>query len=124
MAAVIIACAVCAGVIEPPFTGEEALAMASVSRFADGGPITLDDTSLLPNARTVYLLQPYQIAVGLISRWSGTDPIVAYLKLRTVLAPLTLIFLYSVTAGKLTQLGSATLELELDGYRLYRISGS
>jgi hypothetical protein len=28
------------------------------------------------------------------------------------------------TAGKLTQLGSATLEMERDGYRLYRISGS
>ncbi len=96
MAAVIIACAVCAWVIEPPFTGEEALDMASVSRFADGGPITFDNTSLLPNARTVYLFQPYQLAVGLIARWSGTDPIVAYLKFRTFLAPLTLIFLYSL----------------------------
>src|SRR4030095_6046313 len=82
--------------IEPPFTGEEALDMAPVSRFADGGPITFDNTSLLPDTRTVYLFQPSQLAVGLISRWSGTDPIVAYLKLRSFLAPLTLIFLYSV----------------------------
>ena len=96
MAAVIGGCAVCGWIIEPPFTGEEALDLASVWRFADGETITFDNTSLLPNTRPVYLFQPYQLAVGLISRWSRTDPIVAFVKLRFFLAPLTLIFLYGL----------------------------
>ncbi len=88
--------AVCAWIIEPAFTGEEALDLASISRFADGGWITFTNTSLLPDTRPVYLVQPYQLALGLIARWSATDPVVAFVKFRTFLAPLTLLFLYGL----------------------------
>ena len=96
IAAVMIACAVTGWVIEPPFTGEESFDLVSAWRFADGGPITFDNTSLFPDARPVYLFQPYQLALGLISRWSDTDPLVALIKMRAFLAPLTLIFVYSL----------------------------
>ena len=94
MAAVILACAVGAWVIEPPITGEEALDLASLSRFADGGPVTLENTSLLPDTRPVYLFQPYQLALGMISRWSATEPLIAFVKFRSFLAPLCLVFVY------------------------------
>ena len=96
MAAVVIAATLAGWVIEPPFTGEEALDLASVSRFADGGPITFDNTSLLPDTRPVYLFQPYQLALGIIARWSGTDPLVAFIKFRSFLVPLSLVLLYSL----------------------------
>ena len=96
IAAVVIACAVAAWVIEAPFTGEESFDLVSAWRFADGGPITFDNTSLFPDTRPVYLFQPYQLAVGLISRWSGTDPLVALIKMRAFLAPLTLVFVYGL----------------------------
>ncbi len=83
-------------VIEPPFTGEEALDFTAISRFADGGAITLRNASLLPDAVPVYLFQPYQLAIAIISGWSGVDPLVAYIKLRSFLAPLTLVFVYSL----------------------------
>jgi len=44
----------------------------------------------------VYLFQPYQLALGIIARWSGTDPLVAFVKFRSFLAPLSLVFLYSL----------------------------
>jgi len=96
VAAMILTCAAGAWVMEAPFTGEEGLDLVSVSRFADGGPVTFENTSLVPNARPVYLFQPYQLAIGAIARWSGTDAIVALVKFRALAAPLTLIFLYSV----------------------------
>lgn len=71
IAVVLIACAAAAWVIEPPFTGEESFDLVSAWRFANGGPITFDNTSLFPDARPVYLFQPYQLALGLISRWLG-----------------------------------------------------
>jgi hypothetical protein len=94
--AIVIAAGVSAWVIESPFTGEEALDLASLSRFADGGPITFDNTSLLPDTRSVYLFQPYQFALGLITRWSGTDPLIAFVKFRTFLAPLCLLCIYAL----------------------------
>ena len=93
---VIAVAAAAAWVIESPFTGEEALDFASISRFADGGPISFDNTSLLPDARPVYLIQPYQLAVGVIARWSGMEPLVAFIKFRAVIVPLALIFLFSL----------------------------
>jgi hypothetical protein len=93
---VIVLAALAAWMIEPPFTGEEALDLASISRFADGGPISFDNTSLLPDARAVYVFQPYQLALGLIARWSWTEPIVALIKFRAFLAPLALVLLYSL----------------------------
>lgn len=96
MGAIVAACALAGWIIEPPITGEEALDLASVSRFADGGPITFVNTSLLPNTPPPYLFQPYQLALGLISRWSGTDALVTFIKFRAFLAPLTVVFLYSL----------------------------
>ena len=95
--AVVIAAGVAAWVIESPFTGEEALDLASLSRFADGGRITFESTSLLPDTRPVYLFQPYQLALGMIARWSGTDPLVAFVKFRTFLAPLCLVCIYALS---------------------------
>ena len=95
--AVVIAAGVAAWVIESPFTGEEALDLASLSRFADGGRITFESTSLLPDTRPVYLFQPYQFALGMIARWSGTDPLVAFVKFRTFLAPLCLVCIYALS---------------------------
>src|SRR5262245_47504654 len=43
LVAVIFAGASAAWIIESPFTGEEALDLASISRFADGGPISFDN---------------------------------------------------------------------------------
>src|SRR5687767_4159088 len=63
LAALVAVAAVAAWVIEPSFTGEEALDFAAISRFADGGPISFENTSLLPDARPVYLFQPYQLAL-------------------------------------------------------------
>ena len=96
VAAVVIAGAIAGWVIEPPITGEEALDLASLSRFADGGPITFENTSLFPDTRPVYLFQPYQLALGIIARWSGTDPLIALVKFRSFLAPLSLVLLYSL----------------------------
>ena len=105
---VIVLAAFAAWMIEPPFTGEEALDLASISRFADGGPISFDNTSLLPDARAVYVFQPYQLALGVVARWSGTEPIVALIKFRAFLAPLALVLLYglvrSLTSHGLRQL--------------------
>lgn len=94
--ALVVASAIGAWVMEPPLSGEEALDLASISRFADGGPITFDNTWLLPNARPMYLFQPYQLAVGTIARWSGLEPLVALVKLRAFIAPLCLVFLYAL----------------------------
>ena len=94
--AILIAVAVAGWVIEPPFGGEEALDLISLSRFADGGPITLDNASLLPDTPALYLFQPYQLALGIIARWSGTDPLIAFVKFRTVLAPLCLVCIYAL----------------------------
>ena len=47
IAVLVAACALSAWIIEPPFTCEEALDLASISRFADGGTITFANTSLL-----------------------------------------------------------------------------
>jgi hypothetical protein len=94
--AVTLLAAPAAWMIESPFTGEEALDFASISRFADGGPISFDNTSLLPNARPVYLFQPYQLAVGIVARWSGVEPLVAFVKFRAIIVPLALIFLFSL----------------------------
>jgi hypothetical protein len=44
----------------------------------------------------VYVFQPYQLALGLIARWSWTEPIVALIKFRAFLAPLALVLLYSL----------------------------
>ena len=96
MVAVVLACTVGAWVIEPPITGEEALDLASLSRFADGGPVTFENTSLLPDTRPVYLFQPYQLALGMISRWSATEPLIAFVKFRSFLAPLCLLFVYAL----------------------------
>lgn len=82
--------AVCAWFIEEPVTGDVALDVISVARFADGGRISFDNTSVLPHTRAIYLLQPYQLAVGVIARWSGTEALVALLKLRPFLAILSL----------------------------------
>jgi len=96
LGAVAIAGAIAAWFIEPSFTGEEALDLASISRFADGGAISFNNTSLLPDTRPVYLFQPYQLALGIIARWSGMDPLVAFIKFRIVLVPLGLICLFSL----------------------------
>jgi len=96
VAFVVVASAAAGWVIEPAFTGEEALDLASLSRFADGGTITFENTSLLPDVRPVYLFQPYQLALGAISRWSGTDPLVAFVKFRSFLVPLSLVLVYSL----------------------------
>ena len=92
----VLAAAVAAWIIEPSFTGEEALDLASISRFADGGPISFSNTSLFPDTRPVYLFQPYQLALGIIARWSGVDPLVAFIKFRVFLVPLALILLFNL----------------------------
>jgi len=94
--AVVIVAGVGGWVIESPFTGEEALDFASLSRFADGGPVTFDNTSLLPDTHPVYLFQPYQLALGMVTRWSGADPLIAFVKFRSFLAPLCLLCLYAL----------------------------
>jgi hypothetical protein len=94
--AVIVALAFAAWVIESPFTGEEVLDLASIARFADGGPISFFNTSLLPDARPVYVVQPYQLALGLIARWSATEPLIAFVKFRIVLVPLASIFVFAL----------------------------
>ena len=93
---VVIAAAAAAWVIESPFTGEEVLDLASISRFADGGAISMTNTSLLPGARPVYLFQPYQLALAIIARWAAIDPLVAFIKFRIFLVPLSLIVLFSL----------------------------
>lgn len=94
--AVAVAAGAAGWIIEPPLTGEEALDLVAAARFADGGSMTLTNGSLMPEARSVYLFQPYQMGVGMIARWSGLEPIVALVKLRTVLAPLSLGLLYAL----------------------------
>ena len=96
LGAIAIAGAIAAWFIEPSFTGEEALDLASIGRFADGGPISFNNTSLFPDTRPVYLFQPYQLALGTIARWSGIDPLVAFIKFRIVLVPLGLICVFSL----------------------------
>jgi len=96
LVAVITTSAIAGWVIEPSFTGEEALDLISISRFADGGAISFANTSLFPETRPVYLFQPYQLALGIASRWSGTDPLVTFIKFRAVLVPLALIVLFSL----------------------------
>jgi len=89
--------AVLGWMIEPPVSGEEALDLASASRFADGGPITLDNASLMPDTRSVYLFQPYQLAIGSVARLSATEPLVAFVKLRAFLVPLCVLLLYALS---------------------------
>ena len=96
VAAVLVCCALAGWILEPPFTGEEGLDLASLARFADGGVITFDNTSLLSDARSFYLFQPYQLALGVIARWSGIDPLIALIKFRAFLAPLALVLIYSL----------------------------
>jgi hypothetical protein len=94
--ALVLVASLAGWIAESPFTGEEALDFASLSRFADGGPITLDNTALLPDTLPVYLFQPYQLALGMISRWSGMDPLVAFVKFRAFLVPLCLLCVYAL----------------------------
>jgi hypothetical protein len=94
--AVAVIAAAAAWVIESPFTGEEVLDLTSISRFADGGTISPTNTSLLPDARPVYLFQPYQLALGVMARWSAIDPLIAFIKFRIFLVPLSLIVLFSL----------------------------
>ena len=96
VAGVLVCCALAGWFLEPPFTGEEGLDLASLARFADGGVITFDNTSLLLDARSFYLFQPYQLALGVIARWSGIDPLIAFIKFRAFLAPLALVLIYSL----------------------------
>jgi hypothetical protein len=96
LAMLVVIGALAGWIIEPPFTGEEALDLASLSRFADGGRITFENTSLMPDTRPVYLVQPYQLALGMAARWSGTEPIVALIKFRAFLIPLALALVYSL----------------------------
>ena len=96
LAVVVIACAVAAWFIEPPITGEEALDLASVERFADGGAITFENASLLPDTRPVYLFQPYQLALGMISRWARVEPLVAFVKIRPMLVLFSLTFVFAL----------------------------
>jgi hypothetical protein len=96
VAALLVCCALAGWILEPPFTGEEGLDLASLARFADGGVITFDNTSLLFDARAFYLFQPYQLALGVIARWSGIDPLIALIKFRAFLAPLALVLIYSL----------------------------
>jgi hypothetical protein len=96
LAALLVCCALAGWILEPPFTGEEGLDLASLSRVADGGVITFDNTSLLFDARSFYLFQPYQLALGVIARWSGIDPLIAFIKFRAFLAPLALVLIYSL----------------------------
>jgi hypothetical protein len=96
VAILLAGCAIAGWIIEAPFTGEEGFELASVSRFADGGVITFDNTSFIADARAVYLFQPYQLALGLIARWSGIAPLVALIKFRAFLAPLALVLVYSL----------------------------
>ena len=91
----VVAASAAAWVIESPFTGEEVLELAPISRFADGGAISFANTSLFPDVRPVYLFQPYQLALGIISRWSGTEPLVAFIKFRAFVVPLALLALFS-----------------------------
>src|SRR6185369_4449423 len=58
LAVVLVAACVVGWYLEPPFTGEEALDFASITRFADGGRITLNNTSLLPDTPPIYVVQP------------------------------------------------------------------
>jgi len=92
-----ISFAILGWVLEATITGEEALDLVSASRIADGGRLTLDNASLMPDTRYVYLFQPYPLAIAAISRMSGTDPLVTLVKLRTVLAPLCVALLYALS---------------------------
>jgi hypothetical protein len=96
VAGVLVCCALAGWFLEPPFTGEEGLDLASLARVADGGVITFDNTSLLLDARAFYLFQPYQLALGVIARWSGIDPLIAFIKFRAFLAPLALVLIFSL----------------------------
>jgi hypothetical protein len=97
--------------IEPPITGEEALDLASASRFADGGPITLDNTSVMPDTRSVYLFQPYQLAIAAVARLSATEPLVALVKLRAFLVPLCVLLLYAFARRLVPAPGEAPIVL-------------
>jgi hypothetical protein len=92
----VVAFAMSAWVREPPVTGEEALDLASMSHFADGGAITFDNTSLMPATRAVYLFQPYQLGLGMLARYSGVEPIVALIKIRPLFVLLSLTFVYAL----------------------------
>jgi hypothetical protein len=81
---------------EPPFTAKKHSTFASVARFADGGPITFNNTWLLADARAMYLFQPFQLVIGAIARWSGLDPLIAFIKLRAFFTPLCLLAMYAL----------------------------
>ena len=82
--------------IESPVSGEETLDLASSARFADGGPITFTDMALMPATKSVYLFQPYQLAIGMIARWTATEPLVAMIKLRPLFVFLSLTAIYGL----------------------------
>jgi hypothetical protein len=94
--AAIVALASSAWFVQSTLTGEEALDLASIMRFADGGAITFTNTSIMPDTKPVYLFQPYQLAIGMIARWSGTDPLVALIKLRPLFMFLSISFMYAL----------------------------
>lgn len=82
--------------VEPPVTGEEALDISAIGRFADGLPITLSNASLLPGARAVYLFQPYQLGVGMVARLAHADPLVTLVSIRPLLVFLCLSGLFAL----------------------------
>ena len=82
--------------IESTVSGEETLDLVSTARFADGGAISFADMSLMPATRSVYLFQPYQLAIGMIARWTATEPLVAMIKLRPLFVFLSLTGIYAL----------------------------
>lgn len=80
--------------VEPPLHGDAALDLTSVSRFADGGPIHFDNTSIVPHTRATYIFQPYQLALGMTARASNVDAVVAFEKIRPLLVLLSLVFVF------------------------------
>ena len=94
--ALLLALALLGWIIESPITGEEALDLVSAARFVDRGPVTLENTSLMPDTRPVYLFQPYQLALGMIARMSAVDVLITVVKVRAVLVPLGFILVYAL----------------------------
>jgi hypothetical protein len=101
LSAIVVAYAIGAWWIEPVMHGDASVDLLSVSRFADGGPIHLDNTSIVTASRAAYIFQPYQMMLGLAARWSGAETIVAFEKIRPLLVFLSLASVF-VLIGELT----------------------
>jgi hypothetical protein len=99
LAIVCVVCfSLCGWFLEPAITGEETVELISIRKLAENPSISIDGIMPEPGAIPTYVITPYYLFVALITKASGLTMFAAYLKLRALYAPLSVLAVAALAA--------------------------